>query len=219
MVKILVFLLDRKGFGSWRRESAYCVGITNIDPIKYDLLFERFLNPDRKSLPDIDTDFDDEGRQRVIDYVVEKYGKTQVAQIVTYGSMAAKMSIKDVARVMELPIGDSNALAKLVPDKAGTNLNAIMKKPIDELKELSSEDLDNVKKLREILKQDASIEANVLKQALVLEGSVKEAPCTCRGNYYCPQDLTNLIPIATAKDSNLYITQYGGNVIEDAGCN
>src|SRR5215217_8204612 len=101
---------------------AYCIGITNIDPIKYNLLFERFLNPERKSMPDIDTDFDDEGRQKVIDYVVKKYGKNQVAQIITYGTMAAKMSIKDVARVMDLPLPDSNALAKLVPDRPGTKL-------------------------------------------------------------------------------------------------
>jgi DNA polymerase-3 subunit alpha len=105
---------------------AYCIGITNIDPIKYNLLFERFLNPDRKSMPDIDTDFDDEGRQKVIDYVVQKYGKSQVAQIVTYGTMAAKMSIKDVARVMDLPLPESNALAKLVPDKPGTELNRVL---------------------------------------------------------------------------------------------
>ena len=95
---------------------AYCIGITNIDPIKYNLLFERFLNPERKSMPDIDTDFDDEGRQKVIDYVVQKYGRNQVAQIITYGTMAAKMSIKDVARVMDLPLPESNALAKLVPE-------------------------------------------------------------------------------------------------------
>ena len=101
---------------------AYCIGITNIDPIKYNLLFERFLNPDRKSMPDIDTDFDDEGRQKVIDYVVKKYGRNQVAQIVTYGTMAAKMSIKDVARVMDLPLAESNALAKLVPDRPGVSL-------------------------------------------------------------------------------------------------
>ena len=89
---------------------AYCIGITNIDPIKYNLLFERFLNPDRKTMPDIDTDFDDEGRQKVLNYVVDKYGKNQVAQIITYGTMAAKMSIKDVARVMDLPLAESNAL-------------------------------------------------------------------------------------------------------------
>ncbi|HEY1056544.1 MAG TPA: DNA polymerase III subunit alpha, partial [Emticicia sp.] len=96
---------------------AYCIGITNIDPIKYNLLFERFLNPDRKSMPDIDTDFDDEGRQKVIDYVVQKYTKNQVAQIITYGTMATKSSIKDVARVMELPLADANYIAKLIPDK------------------------------------------------------------------------------------------------------
>ncbi|MBA2330781.1 MAG: DNA polymerase III subunit alpha, partial [Flavisolibacter sp.] len=109
---------------------AYCIGITNIDPIKYNLLFERFLNPDRKSMPDIDTDFDDEGRQKVIDYVVQKYGKNQVAQIVTYGTMAAKMSIKDVARVMDLPLPDSNALAKLVPERPGTKLHRVLHAPI-----------------------------------------------------------------------------------------
>ncbi|HTE31991.1 MAG TPA: DNA polymerase III subunit alpha, partial [Chryseolinea sp.] len=101
---------------------AYCIGITNIDPIKYNLLFERFLNPDRKSMPDIDTDFDDEGRQKVIDYVVAKYGKNQVAQIVTYGTMAARMSIKDVARTLDLPLPDANALAKLIPDRLGITL-------------------------------------------------------------------------------------------------
>jgi DNA polymerase III subunit alpha len=110
---------------------AYCIGITNIDPIKYNLLFERFLNPDRKSMPDIDTDFDDEGRQKVIDYVVQKYGKNQVAQIVTYGTMAAKMSIKDVARVMDLPLPDSNALAKLVPERPGTKLYRVLHAPIN----------------------------------------------------------------------------------------
>jgi DNA polymerase-3 subunit alpha len=109
---------------------AYCIGITNIDPIKYNLLFERFLNPDRKSMPDIDTDFDDTGRQKVIDYVVDKYGRNQVAQIVTYGTMAAKMSIKDVARVMDLPLADSNALAKLVPEKPGTKLYRVLHAPI-----------------------------------------------------------------------------------------
>ena len=108
---------------------AYCIGITNIDPIKYNLLFERFLNPDRKSMPDIDTDFDDEGRQKVLNYVVEKYGKNQVAQIITYGTMAAKMSIKDVARVMDLPLAESNALAKLIPDRPGTSLRQVLKRP------------------------------------------------------------------------------------------
>jgi DNA polymerase-3 subunit alpha len=109
---------------------AYCIGITNIDPIKYDLLFERFLNPDRKSMPDIDTDFDDEGRQKVIDYVVDKYGKNQVAQIVTYGSMAAKSSIRDVSRVMDLPLQEADRLAKLVPERPGIELGACSTRPL-----------------------------------------------------------------------------------------
>ena len=103
---------------------AYCIGITNVDPIKYDLLFERFLNPDRVSLPDIDIDFDDEGRDRVLKYVIDKYGKTQVAQIITYGTMAAKSSIRDCARVMELPLTDANILAKMVPERPGTSLDS-----------------------------------------------------------------------------------------------
>src|SRR3546814_12252789 len=112
-----------------------CIGITNIDPVKYNLLFERFLNPERMSMPDIDTDFDDEGRQKVIEYVVDKYGRNQVAQIITYGSMAAKMSIKDVARTMELPMADSNYLTKLVPDKPGTSLRHVVDMDLATLKQ------------------------------------------------------------------------------------
>ncbi|MGZ5245328.1 MAG: DNA polymerase III subunit alpha, partial [Bacteroidia bacterium] len=124
---------------------AFCVDITNIDPIKYNLLFERFLNPERVSMPDIDTDFDDEGRQKVIDYVVEKYGKNQVAQIITYGSMAAKSSIKDVARVLDLPLAESNILAKLVPDKPGTSLERVMTAEMSDIKkEYGGEDIDNI---------------------------------------------------------------------------
>ena len=114
---------------------AYCTGITNVDPIKYDLLFERFLNPDRVSLPDIDIDFDDEGRSKIIDYVVKKYGMNQVAQIITYGTMAAKSSIRDAARVMELPLPEANALAKLVPERPGTTLEKAFK----EVPELDAE--------------------------------------------------------------------------------
>ena len=106
---------------------AYCVGITNIDPIKYNLLFERFLNPERVSMPDIDTDFDDEGRQKVIDYVVDKYGRNQVAQIITYGTMAAKMAIRDTARVLDLPLSDANYIAKLVPERPGISLSEALK--------------------------------------------------------------------------------------------
>jgi DNA polymerase-3 subunit alpha len=136
---------------------AYCIGITNIDPVKYNLLFERFLNPERVSMPDIDTDFDDEGRQKVIDYVVDKYGKNQVAQIITYGTMAAKMAIKDVARVLELPLPESNALAKLVPEKPGTTLEMAFA----EVQELAE------------IRRGNDLRATVLRTAEKLEGSVR----------------------------------------------
>ena len=204
---------------------AYCIGITNIDPVKYNLLFERFLNPDRKSMPDIDTDFDDEGRQKVIDYVVDKYGKSQVAQIVTYGTMAAKMSIKDVARVLDLPLAESNMLAKLVPDKPGTELGRVLKAPItvkegpkslEEKEAYPQEDIDNVKKLREIYK-GTDIRAQVLKEAERLEGSVRNTGIHAAGIIIAPRDLTDLLPVATAKDSDLWVTQIEGSIIEDAG--
>jgi len=204
---------------------AYCIGITNIDPIKYKLLFERFLNPDRKSMPDIDTDFDDEGRQKVIDYVVEKYGKNQVAQIVTYGTMAAKSSIKDVARVMDLPLTESNMLAKLVPDRPGTELRRVLHAPItlkegekslEEKEGYQSEDIENVKKLREIYK-GTDIRAQVLKEAERLEGSVRNTGIHAAGIIIAPSDLTDLIPVATSKESQLLVTQIEGKVIEEAG--
>ncbi|MCB0775726.1 MAG: DNA polymerase III subunit alpha [Chitinophagaceae bacterium] len=205
---------------------AYCIGITNIDPIKYNLLFERFLNPDRKSMPDIDTDFDDEGRQKVIDYVVEKYGKKQVAQIITYGTMAAKMSIKDVARVMDLPLPESNALAKLVPDRPGIVLKRVLHAPLkskdgekslEEKDGLGNDDLESVKQLREIYKQTDSPASKVLHEAERLEGSVRNTGIHAAGIIIAPKDLTELMPVATAKDSNLWVTQIEGNVIEEAG--
>ncbi|WP_276362708.1 DNA polymerase III subunit alpha [Daejeonella sp. H1SJ63] len=197
---------------------AYCIGITNIDPIKYNLLFERFLNPDRKSMPDIDTDFDDSGRQKVIDYVVDKYGKNQVAQIITYGSMAAKSSIKDVARVLDLPLAESNMLAKLVPDRPGTNLVQVMTASLDNLKkELNPEDFENVKALRKILEDGKTLQAEVLKEAMILEGSVRNVGVHAAGIIIAPDDLTNIIPVATSKESDLLVTQFDGRVIEDAG--
>ncbi len=204
---------------------AYCIGITNIDPIKYDLLFERFLNPDRKSMPDIDTDFDDEGRQKVIDYVVEKYGKNQVAQIVTYGTMAAKSSIKDVARVMDLPLFEANSIAKLVPEKVGTSLGRVLKAPLtakegekslEEKEQYGGEDIENIKKLREIY-NGTDIKAQVLKEAERLEGSVRNTGIHAAGIIIAPKDLTDLLPVAMAKDSDLWITQIGGSSIEEAG--
>jgi DNA polymerase-3 subunit alpha len=202
---------------------AYCIGITNIDPIKYQLLFERFLNPDRKSMPDIDTDFDDEGRQKVIDYVVDKYGKQQVAQIVTYGTMAAKMSIKDVARVLDLPLDQANALAKLVPEKPGISLKRVLTAPLDgegslrEKESLMTEDIENAKKLREHLAAENTPEGMVLKEAMILEGSVRNTGIHAAGIIIAPKDLTEIIPVYTSKETELLITQYEGSIIEDSG--
>ncbi len=201
---------------------AYCIGITNIDPIKYNLLFERFLNPDRKSMPDIDTDFDDEGRQKVIDYVVQKYGRNQVAQIVTYGTMAAKMSIKDVARVLDLPLQDSNMLAKMVPERPGISLKRVLTAPMmgdDSLEEkegLGKDELEEIKKLRSIMAGD-DMAARVLKEALILEGSVRGTGIHAAGIIIAPKDLTDIIPVFTSKESDLLLTQFDGKVIEDAG--
>ncbi|MBS1586088.1 MAG: DNA polymerase III subunit alpha [Bacteroidetes bacterium] len=201
---------------------AYCIGITNIDPIKYKLLFERFLNPDRKSMPDIDTDFDDVGRQKVIDYVVEKYGKNQVAHIVTYGTMAAKMSIKDVARVLDLPLPDANGLAKLVPERPGISLKRLLHAPLkgddglDTKEGLGAEELENVGKMREIY-DGPTMHGTVLHEAEKLEGSVRNTGIHAAGIIIAPKDLTELIPVCANKDVNLLITQFEGNIIENAG--
>jgi len=201
---------------------AFCVGITNIDPIKYNLLFERFLNPGRKSMPDIDTDFDDVGRQKVIDYVVTKYGKNQVAQIVTYGTMAARSSIKDVARVMDLPLSDANLLAKLVPEKPGITLKRILHADLkgdgglDTKEGLDGEELDLVGKIREIYNGDG-LQADVLHSAEKLEGSVRNTGIHAAGIIIAPKDLTELLPVCTSKDDDLLVTQFEGNVIENAG--
>ena len=204
---------------------AYCIGITNIDPVKYNLLFERFLNPDRKSMPDIDTDFDDEGRQKVIDYVVKKYGKSQVAQIVTYGTMAAKMSIKDVARVLDLPLPESNALAKLIPERPGISLNRVLHAPLtfregekslEEKEGVGPDERETIKKIREIY-NGTDLRSKVLHEAERLEGSVRNTGLHAAGIIIAPDELMNIIPVCTAKDSNLLVTQIEGNIIEDAG--
>jgi len=202
---------------------AYCIGITNIDPIKYNLLFERFLNPERKSMPDIDTDFDDVGRQKVIDYVVNKYGKNQVAHIITYGTMAAKMSIKDVARVLDLPLQDSNALAKLVPERPGISLKRVLHAPLkgdkslEEKEGLGSEELEQVNAIRELYNNANRPESRVLHEAEKLEGSVRNTGIHAAGIIIAPKDLSELIPVATNKDVELLITQFEGNIIENAG--
>ena len=207
---------------------AYCIGITNIDPIKYNLLFERFLNPERKSMPDIDTDFDDDGRQKVIDYVVQKYGKNQVAQIITYGTMAAKSSIADVSRVMDLPLAESRAISKLVPERPGINLKRLLHAPfttkeakggdksLEEKEQLQGEDIDNVKKLR-ALYAGTDLNSKILHEAEILEGSVRNTGIHASAIIIAPCDLTDLLPVATSKESDLWLTQIEGNSIEEAG--
>lgn len=194
---------------------AYCTNITNIDPIKYDLLFERFLNPDRVSLPDIDIDFDDEGRQKVIDYVIEKYGKNQVAQIITYGTMAAKSAIRDTARVLELPLPDANRLAKLVPDLK--KLAKLFSMDERELKaDLRSEQIPPVHELRRVAK-GSNLEARTINQARLLEGSLRNTGTHACGIIITPDDITQFAPVATAKDSDMWCTQFDNSVVEDAG--
>ena len=176
-------------------------------------------------MPDIDTDFDDEGRQKVIDYVVKKYGRNQVAQIVTYGTMAAKMSIKDVARVMDLPLAESNALAKLVPDRPGVSLRRVLHAPLktrdgekslEEKEGIGGDDLELVKKIREIY-QGTDMRSQVLHEAERLEGSVRNTGLHAAGIIIAPEDLVNIIPVCTAKDSDLLVTQIEGSIIEEAG--
>ncbi|MEC7068834.1 MAG: DNA polymerase III subunit alpha, partial [Bacteroidota bacterium] len=193
---------------------AYSLGITNLDPIKYDLLFERFLNPDRVSMPDIDIDFDDEGRGKVMDYVIEKYGANQVAQIITYGTMAAKSSIRDTARVLDLSLGEADRIAKLVPN---IKLAKIFSSEDKELKEnLRMEEFNQVKELQEIFKGD-DLAGQTLQQAKVLEGSLRNTGTHACGVIITPDDITNFVPIAAAKDSELNVTQFDNAVVEEAG--
>ena len=183
---------------------AYCVGITNIDPIKYSLLFERFLNPERVSMPDIDIDFDDVNRQKVIDYVVQKYGRNQVAQIITFGTMAAKSSIKDVARALELPLPQTTDLTKMVPEQVGTTLA----KAFAENQEL------------DMIRRDESpdnLRGQILRLAEQLEGSMRNTGIHAAGIIIAPDDITKYIPVSTSKESDLLITQFDGKVIESAG--
>ena len=180
---------------------AYCIGITNVDPIAYDLLFERFLNPDRVSLPDIDIDFDNEGRERVIQYVIDKYGFTQVAQIITYGTMAPKSAIRDAGRVMELPLSETDSIAKLIPERPGIKFPKVF---------------EEVSEMKDILKKK-DLHGQVLNQAVVLEGSLRNTGIHACGVIITPQDMTELIPVTKSKDSELLITQFDNSVVEDAG--
>jgi DNA polymerase-3 subunit alpha len=194
---------------------AYCLGITDIDPLKYDLLFERFLNPDRISMPDIDIDFDDDGRAEVLRRVTEKYGKEKVAHIVTYGTMATKSSIKDVARVQGLPLSEAERLTKLIPDRlpedrSGNAPKITIKNCIQYVPELKEARFSNNRDL-----------SDTLKYAEMLEGTVRQTGVHACGVIIGAEDLTNFVPLATAKekgtDEELLVTQYEGSVIEDVG--
>ncbi|QDO93536.1 DNA polymerase III subunit alpha [Formosa sediminum] len=194
---------------------AYCLWITNIDPMLYNLLFERFLNPDRVSMPDIDIDFDDEGRSRVMDYVIEKYGSNQVAQIITYGTMAAKSSIRDTARVLDLPLFEADRIAKLIPNMS--KLNKIFGLDEKGLKEkFRAEDLEKVNELIS-LADGKNLEADTLNLARRLEGSVRNTGIHACGVIITPDDITKFVPVSLAKDSDLYVTQFDNSVVEDAG--
>jgi len=198
---------------------AYCLGITNIDPIKYDLLFERFLNPERVSLPDIDIDFDDEGRAKVIDYVIEKYGRNQVAQIITYGTMAAKSSIKDVGRVMQVPLNEVNDVTKSFPEQLGASLRDVLadggvtKKLKDKL---NGDDVEKAEKFRVLSEQDNKI-GEMIRMAKKLEGSVRNTGIHACGVIITPDDITNYVPVSVAKDSDMLVSQFDNSVAEDAG--
>ncbi|MFT6744560.1 MAG: DNA polymerase-3 subunit alpha, partial [Bacteroidia bacterium] len=198
---------------------AYCLGITNVDPIAYDLLFERFLNPERVSLPDIDIDFDDEGRQKVIDYVIDKYGQKQVAQIITYGSMAARSSIKDVGRVLDVPLQEVNKVTKAFPDHLSANLNKVLapggvqKKLKDAM---NAEQNQAAEEFRVMAEQDDEI-GQMIRTAKRLEGSVRNTGIHACGVIITPDDITKYVPVTTAKDSDLLVTQFDNSVVEDAG--
>ena len=193
---------------------AYCLKITNIDPIEYNLLFERFLNPDRVSMPDIDIDFDDEGRAKVMDYVIDKYGSNQVAQIITYGTMAAKSSIRDTARVLDLALNEADRISKLLPN---IKLSKIFGLPEKDLKKLLR--ADEFIKVKEFLAlgEESSLSGETIQQAKVLEGSLRNTGTHACGVIITPDDITKFVPVATAKDSDLFVTQFDNSVVEDAG--
>jgi DNA polymerase-3 subunit alpha len=193
---------------------AYCLWITNIDPIKYDLLFERFLNPDRVSMPDIDIDFDDEGRGRVMNYVISKYGANQVAQIITYGTMAAKSSVKDTARVLDLPLFEADKIAKLIPNLKLAKIFTLDEKTLKGV--LRADEYEKVVELKDIA-DSKSLSAETIQQARVLEGSLRNTGIHACGVIITPDDITNYVPVAMAKDSDLYVTQFDNSVVESAG--
>lgn len=192
---------------------AYCIGITNVDPIEYNLLFERFLNPDRVSLPDIDIDFDDRGRDKIIQWVVDKYGKDQVAQIITYGTMAGKSAIRDTGRVLNLPLSETDRIAK----KTHLKLNKLLKMDEKQLRSaLGSEELADTLEIRRIAEQN-NLEGTTIQQASVIEGSLRNTGIHACGVIITPKDIKEMVPVAVAKDAELLVTQFDNSVVENAG--
>jgi len=181
---------------------SYCTGITDIDPLKYNLLFERFLNPDRISMPDIDIDFDEDGRDKVLKWVVEKYGQEHVAQIITFGTMAAKMAIRDVGRIQKLPLAEADRLAKLVPERPGTTLKSAY---------------NEVPELRAARTSGNELVSQTLKFAEILEGSVRHTGLHACGIIIGKNKLIEHIPLSISKDSDLLVTQFDGSHVEDVG--
>ncbi|SDD85513.1 DNA polymerase III subunit alpha [Riemerella columbipharyngis] len=193
---------------------AFCIGITNVDPIKYDLLFERFLNPERISMPDIDIDFDDEGRDKIIKWVIEKYGKSNVAQIITYSILGGKSAIKDAGRVLDVPIPETNNIAKLVPSTPGMNIAKALSK-YDKLKDEEKELVDEMKS---ILSNPQDGRFEVLDSAKKMEGCIRNTGIHACGVIITPEDISNLVPITiAAKDANILVSQFDNSVAESAG--
>ncbi|MEM8523025.1 MAG: DNA polymerase III subunit alpha [Bacteroidota bacterium] len=198
---------------------SYCIGITNIDPIKYDLLFERFLNPERISMPDIDIDFDDIGRQKVIDYVIEKYGQNQVAQIVTYGTMAAKSSLRDVGRVMNIPLPEVDKVAKTFPVHLSASLGKVLADgDIDpKLKgKMNSDDVEKAYQFRKLAEGEDEI-GQMIQTAKKLEGNIRNTGIHACGVVITPGDITQYVPVKTDKGADMLVTQFDNSVAEDAG--
>ena len=193
---------------------AYCIGITNVDPIKYDLLFERFLNPERISMPDIDIDFDDEGRDRIIKWVIDKYGQSNVAQIITYSVLGGKSAIKDAGRVLDVPIFETNNIAKLVPSVPGMNIAKALSK-YDKLKD---EDKVLVDEMKVILENPKDSRYRVLDSARKMEGCIRNTGIHACGVIITPEDISNLVPISiAAKDADILVSQFDNSVAESAG--
>lgn len=193
---------------------AYCIGITNVDPIKYDLLFERFLNPERVSMPDIDIDFDDEGRDKIIKWVVEKYGKNQVAQIITYSVLGGKSAIKDAGRVLDLPIPDTNNIAKLIPSTPGMNIA----KALSKYDKLKPEDQMLVDEMKYVLNNPEDPRHDVLESAMKMEGCIRNTGIHACGVIITPEDVSNLVPVTiAAKDADILVSQFDNSVAESAG--